>query len=530
MALETFRKAFQRPFQFREFLDQTWMIARVSLVPTLLVAIPFTVLVAFTLNILLREIGAADLSGAGTAFGTITQLGPVVTVLVVAGAGATAICADLGARTIREEIDAMRVLGIDPIQRLVVPRVLASTFVALLLNGLVSAIGIAGGYVFSVLLQGVNPGAFVSGLTVLTHLGELILSEVKALLFGVVAGLVGCYRGLTVKGGPKGVGIAVNETVVYAFICLFVINVIMTAIGVRVLAKSHGDAACRVVVAPMSYDATLRVRRFFHRFAGPMDAFGEQALFYGESMRYIPNALTRYRKETIRLIAEMTMGTGALVLIGGTVGVAAFLTLASGGVIAVQGYESLGNIGIEALTGFLSAFLNVRIVAPVVAGIALAATIGAGTTAQLGAMRVAEEIDAVEAMAVHSVSYLVSTRLIAGLIAIVPLYSLAVLASFFAARFTTVFINGQSAGLYDHYFNTFLIPTDLLWSFLQAIVMSIGVMLIHTYYGYNASGGPVGVGLAVGQAVRTSLIVVVVITLFISLAVYGASGNFNLSG
>ena len=131
----------------------------------------------------------------------------------------------------------MRVLGIDPIQRLVVPRVLASTFVALLLNGLVSAIGIAGGYVFSVLLQGVNPGAFVNGLTVLTHLGELVLSEVKALLFGVVAGLVGCYRGLTVKGGPKGVGVAVNETVVYAFICLFVINVIMTAIGVRVLAR-----------------------------------------------------------------------------------------------------------------------------------------------------------------------------------------------------------------------------------------------------------------------------------------------------
>ena len=235
MSLETFRAVFRRPFQFREFLDQTWMIARVSLVPTLLVAIPFTVLVAFTLNILLREIGAADLSGAGTAFGTITQLGPVVTVLVVAGAGATAICADLGARTIREEIDAMRVLGIDPIQRLVVPRVLASTFVALLLNGLVSAIGIAGGYVFSVLLQGVNPGAFVNGLTVLTHLGELVLSEIKALLFGVVAGLVGCYRGLTVKGGPKGVGVAVNETVVYAFICLFVINVIMTAIGVRVL-------------------------------------------------------------------------------------------------------------------------------------------------------------------------------------------------------------------------------------------------------------------------------------------------------
>jgi phospholipid/cholesterol/gamma-HCH transport system permease protein len=237
MSIDTARAAFRRPFQLREFLDQTWMIARVSLVPTLLVSIPFTVLVAFTLNILLREIGAADLSGAGTAFGTITQLGPVVTVLVVAGAGATAICADLGARTIREEIDAMRVLGIDPIQRLVVPRVLASTLVALLLNGLVCAIGLSGGYVFSVFLQGVNPGAFINGLTVLTGLRELILAEVKALLFGVTAGLVGCYRGLTVKGGPKGVGNAVNETVVYAFICLFVINVVTTAIGVRLSAK-----------------------------------------------------------------------------------------------------------------------------------------------------------------------------------------------------------------------------------------------------------------------------------------------------
>jgi phospholipid/cholesterol/gamma-HCH transport system permease protein len=280
----------------------------------------------------------------------------------------------------------------------------------------------------------------------------------------------------------------------------------------------------------MSYDTSLRLRRLISRWQDPVDNFGEQALFYGESMRLIPSALTRYRRETVRLIAEMTMGSGALVLIGGTVGVAAFLTLASGGVLAVQGYESLGNIGIEALTGFLSAFLNVRIVAPVVAGIALAATIGAGTTAQLGAMRVAEEIDALETMAVRSVSYLVSTRLIAGLITIIPLYSLAVLASFFAARFITIFVNGQSAGLYDHYFSTFLIPTDLLWSFLQAIVMSIAVMLVHTYYGYNASGGPVGVGLATGQAVRTSLVVVVVITLAISLAVYGASGNFNLSG
>jgi phospholipid/cholesterol/gamma-HCH transport system permease protein len=280
----------------------------------------------------------------------------------------------------------------------------------------------------------------------------------------------------------------------------------------------------------LTHDTRVRVRRAADSLLGVVDKFGEQAAFYATSIRYIPLAVTRYRKETVRLIAEMTLGTGALVLIGGTVGVTAFLTLASGGVVAVQGYTSLGDIGIEALTGFLSAFLNVRIIAPVIAGIALAATIGAGATAELGAMRVAEEIDALEVMAVRSVSYLVSTRIVAGLVAIIPLYSLAVLAAFFAARFTTVYISGQSRGLYDHYFNTFLVPTNLLWSFLQAIIMAIAVMLVHTYYGYHAAGGPVGVGVATGDAVRLSLIVVVVITLLISLAVYGASSGFTLSG
>jgi phospholipid/cholesterol/gamma-HCH transport system permease protein len=280
----------------------------------------------------------------------------------------------------------------------------------------------------------------------------------------------------------------------------------------------------------MSSAGALRVRRVFSALPKAVDGLGNQTLFYAESLRYIPNALRHYRKETVRLIAEMSLGAGALLLIGGTVGVAAFMTLASGGVIAVQGYSSLGDIGIEALTGFLSAFLNVRVVAPVIAGIALAATIGAGTTAQLGAQRVSEEIDAFECMGIHSIAYLVSTRIIAGLIAIIPLYSLSVLAAFFAARASTVYLSGQSGGLYDHYFNTFLIPTDLMWSFVQAIAMAVLVMLVHTYYGYNASGGPVGVGIAVGQAVRTSLILVVLVVLMISLAVYGATGNFNLSG
>jgi len=233
MAADTVVAIGKRPFATREFILQCWFVARVSIVPTLMLSIPFTVLTVFILNILLVELGAADLSGAGAALGAISQIGPMVTVLVVAGAGSTAMCADLGARTIREEIDAMKVLGIDPIQRLVLPRVLAATLVALLLNSLVAAVGLAGGFLFSVFVQDVTPGAFVAGMTLVTGLPEVIISVVKAALFGLSAGLIACYKGLTVKGGPSGVGNAVNETVVFAFMALFVVNVIVTAVGVK---------------------------------------------------------------------------------------------------------------------------------------------------------------------------------------------------------------------------------------------------------------------------------------------------------
>ena len=280
----------------------------------------------------------------------------------------------------------------------------------------------------------------------------------------------------------------------------------------------------------LPHSLAFRGSRLAQRSTGEWDALGDQAMFYFDSIVAIPRALRLYKKETLRLIAEISMGTGALALIGGTVVVVGFLTLFTGGTIAVQGYSSLANIGVEVLTGFFSAFINVRIAVPVIAGIALAATIGAGATAQLGAMRVSEEIDALESMAISSIPYLVSTRIIAGLIAIIPLYALASVASFLAARFATVLFYGQSSGVYDHYFSTFLIPSNILWSFVQAIAMAIAVMMIHTYYGYNASGGPVGVGIAVGNAVRASLVVVVVITLLLSLAIYGADGDFNLAG
>ncbi len=273
-----------------------------------------------------------------------------------------------------------------------------------------------------------------------------------------------------------------------------------------------------------------RLTRQLDKPVATLGRIGDHTLFYGKAIAGIPFAATHYRREIIRLIAEISMGAGTLAMIGGTLVIVGFLTLAAGGTLAVQGYSSLGNIGIEALTGFLAAFINVRIAAPIVAGIGLAATFGAGVTAQLGAMRINEEIDALESMAIRPVSYLVSTRIAAGMMAITPLYSIAVILSFFASQFTTVVLFGQSGGLYQHYFTTFLNPIDLLWSFLQAVLMAITILLIHTYFGYFASGGPAGVGVATGNAVRTSLIVVVSVTLLVSLSIYGTNGNFNLSG
>jgi phospholipid/cholesterol/gamma-HCH transport system permease protein len=281
----------------------------------------------------------------------------------------------------------------------------------------------------------------------------------------------------------------------------------------------------------VTFSATYpRLTRRFRQPVSVLGGLGDHVMFYGKAVAGIPLAAKRYRREIIRLIAEISMGAGALAMIGGTLVIVGFLTLATGGTLAIQGYSSLGNIGIEALTGFLSAFINVRIAAPVVAGIGLAATFGAGVTAQLGAMRINEEIDALETMGIPAIVYLVSTRIIAGMLAITPLYAVAVTLSFLASKFTTVVLFGQSAGLYTHYFTTFLNPIDLLWSFLQAILMALAILLIHTYFGYYATGGPSGVGAAVGNAVRTSLIVVVSVTLLVSLAVYGSNGNFNLSG
>jgi phospholipid/cholesterol/gamma-HCH transport system permease protein len=273
-----------------------------------------------------------------------------------------------------------------------------------------------------------------------------------------------------------------------------------------------------------------RLRRTKRSLTAGWLRIGAQTRFYAKTLGAIPDAVLNYRTELWRLIAQMGLGSGALAVVGGTVAIVGFLTMTTGALVAVQGYNQLASVGVEALTGFASAFFNVRLIVPGTTSVALSATIGAGATAQIGAMRINEEVDALEVIGIRSVTYLASTRVIAGVVVVIPLYCVAVMMAFFAARIGTTAIYGQGSGVYDHYFNTFLNPTDLIWSFLQCVAMTVVIMLVHTYYGYTASGGPAGVGEAVGRAVRTSMVIAAVEIAMISLAVYGQSGNFNLAG
>jgi phospholipid/cholesterol/gamma-HCH transport system permease protein len=290
----------------------------------------------------------------------------------------------------------------------------------------------------------------------------------------------------------------------------------------------HVEDRVRAKADPSRIQASL-VRNLTRPLAG-LDGMGRQLQFYVRSLGWTGRTLRRYKKEVLRLLAEVSLGTGALSVVGGTVGVIAFLAFFTGTEVGLQGYSALNQLGTANFTAFLSAYFNTREIAPLVAGLAMAATVGCGFTAQLGAMRISEEIDALEVMGLPSLPFLVTTRMIAGFVAVIPLYVIGLLSSYVAARTIATFYYGQSTGTYDLYFNQYLPPTDVLWSFGKVIVFAVVIILIHCYYGYTASGGPAGVGVAVGKAVRTSIVAINVVDFFLSLAIWGATTTVRIAG
>ena len=271
-------------------------------------------------------------------------------------------------------------------------------------------------------------------------------------------------------------------------------------------------------------------RRLVERPLNTLADLGRQLAFYVKAFAWAPRVIRRYRSEVLRLLAEVSLGTGGLAVIGGTVVIVAVMTFFTGTEVGLQGYNSLNQIGTAAYVGFISAFFNTREISPLVAAIALSATVGCGFTAQLGSMRISEEVDALETMAVPSLPFLVTTRLIAGFIAVIPLYVIGLLSSYVSTRLiVTVFFN-QAPGTYDHYFHLFLPPEDVLWSFGKVLAFSLIVMLVHCFYGFHASGGPAGVGIAVGRAVRTTFVAVVASDLLLTMAIWGANSTVRLAG
>jgi phospholipid/cholesterol/gamma-HCH transport system permease protein len=272
------------------------------------------------------------------------------------------------------------------------------------------------------------------------------------------------------------------------------------------------------------------IKAVYERPLRTLDNLGEELAFYVRALAWTPRTISRYKKEILRILAEVTLGSGALAVIGGTVGVILAMCFFTGTEVGLQGYAALNQIGTAPLAGFVSAYFNTREIAPLVAAIGLAATVGCGFTAQLGAMRISEEVDALEVMAIPSLPFLVTTRIIGGLIAIIPLYVVGLMSSYFASRLVITQFFGQSTGTYDHYFNQFLPPIDVLWSFGKVLIFAVVVILIHCYHGYNASGGPAGVGVAVGRAVRTSIVAINVLDLFLSMAIWGTTTTVRLAG
>ncbi|WP_460363126.1 MlaE family ABC transporter permease [Actinocorallia lasiicapitis] len=240
LAASVLGQSFKRPFQFREFVQQFWFIAGVTILPTALVTIPFGAIISLQVGSLTQQLGAQSFTGGASVLAIVQQGSPMIVALLVSGVAGSAIAADIGSRTIREEIAAMEVLGVSPIQRLVVPRVWACVAVAVLLNGLVSVVGVAGGYFFNVYMQSGTPGAYLASFSALAQLPDLYVSELKALIFGFLAGVVASYRGLYPASGPKGVGDAVNQSVVITFVLLFFVNAVATGIYLQVVPPKGG--------------------------------------------------------------------------------------------------------------------------------------------------------------------------------------------------------------------------------------------------------------------------------------------------
>ncbi|MFC4060015.1 ABC transporter permease [Planomonospora corallina] len=238
----------------------------------------------------------------------------------------------------------------------------------------------------------------------------------------------------------------------------------------------------------------------------------------------------RFTKVVLRQVSDVVVGVGATIIGGGMIFVTFTMAFAVGATVGLQGYQGLQAIGAESFIGLVGSFANVREITPIIAAVALAAQVGSSFTAELGAMRISEEIDALEVMGINAFTYLICTRVVAALIALIPVYLIALFASFFATRLMCTVLFGMAPGVYDYYFYLGLPTIDIVYSVAKVVVFAFAVISIHCRYGFNATGGPVGVGVAAGRAIRQSIITVVLLNLLLSYLFWGGGSSTPLTG
>ncbi|AWG50381.1 organic solvents resistance ABC transporter permease [Mycobacteroides abscessus subsp. abscessus] len=261
-----------------------------------------------------------------------------------------------------------------------------------------------------------------------------------------------------------------------------------------------------------------------------LDSFGFVLGFIVQVFASIPLTLRRYRSQTMSTITDLTWGRGSVIVGGGTVPVLVVLGIAMGVGTAIQSFAALDMLGLGPLTGIVSAFANTRELAPIAAAVGFAAQAGGRMTAEIGSMRISEEVDAIEALALRSVPFVVTTRLIAGIVTIVPCFVVALLLSYTSASALVLILHGQSSGVYNHYFYQLLNGWDIFAAAAKVLVFIIAVILIHCYQGFFATGGPEGVGIASGRAVRASFIVIITLDMVLSIVFWGINSPIAFPG
>ena len=262
----------------------------------------------------------------------------------------------------------------------------------------------------------------------------------------------------------------------------------------------------------------------------PIVRIGHMLVFFIRAVAAVPIVLRHYRTEFGRLLSDIAWGNGSLVVGGGTAGVAVVLGMTVGAIVGIEGYNFLNLLGLGPATGIISSLVNTRELAPIAASLAFATQGGCRFTAQLGSMRIAEEIDALDSLAIRPIPYLVTTRLMASVVAVIPLYVLCLAVSYLTTQLVVELISGGSTGAYQHYFTLMLSGTDILYSLLKAVVFVWIASTIQCYYGFYASGGPEGVGIAAGHAMRAAITVVIVVNMLMTMALWSVDAGARFGG